>query len=141
MPWWGTGTLPQGCAIVFLHGYSLALHLLPSLTNPGNLPFWTQGTSWKLNEAISRNLRNGGHRNTSGHRSSTEPCLISATLLTLNMLNPWVTMNWGFEAWFLWYTLNSSTHISYTEVGKLGKKTSQSICKKGSYLNVVFHSK
>lgn len=37
--------------------------------------------------------------------------------------------------------LTQRMHVSYTEVGKVGEKTSQSICKKGQYLNVVFHSK
>ena len=66
----GLAIRPRYC---FLHGYSLVLHLLPSLSNLWNLPFWTQGTSWKLNEAISCNLRNGGHRNILCTRAPLNP--------------------------------------------------------------------
>ena len=52
IPWWGTRTLPQGCAIVSFDCSSLVLHPLPSLISSClNLLLGTQGRSWRLNEA------------------------------------------------------------------------------------------
>ena len=61
-------------ALLFFDYSSLSLHPLPSsISNCLNLPFGTQGRSWRLNEAYFLQTRNGGHRKGFGPRSPTGP--------------------------------------------------------------------
>ena len=76
-PWEEPGSCPKAvlsfldcCSLVFLSPSFPDQHYL-------NVPLWTQGKLWRLNEAHFLKSRNGGHRKASGLRSPTGPCSVT----------------------------------------------------------------
>ena len=66
---------PSSRLYCFLTASLLSLHpLLFLISNCLNLPFGTQGRSWRLNEACFLQARKGGHRKTFVPRSPTGYC-------------------------------------------------------------------